>query len=55
MEHADCDVCRFIGFVSCDKCGQEVHPDDRAISPEGHALCGWCLKDFHEWEQLQRR
>ena len=45
MAEADCDLCRAMGFRSCDVCGNVVFPKNLEVSPVGRELCGYCLPE----------
>ena len=38
MAEADCDLCKDLGYRSCDQCGQPVF-EPTAFGPD---LCGYC-------------
>jgi hypothetical protein len=43
MAEADCELCRAMGFRTCDVCGNVAFPQNIADSPKGRELCGYCL------------
>ena len=46
MAEADCELCRMMGYRSCDVCGNVVFPANLADSPKGRELCAYCLNDL---------
>lgn len=54
MAEPDCEVCRVMGYRSCDVCGGWVHPRGLGMIP-GRELCGWCLRDQLEAEKWLHR